>query len=134
MSDISMTDNWRNNVNKTPINSLYQKFYSINCIKTKNTHPYLRSTKDTLTNRDVYNCTNECIRSKQLSGEYDILRRTNNKTKKIIGYECNEYTESIEPIIFRRYQVHSLFLIVIYQKCKGVKACCITDFFHEKFP
>ena len=39
-----MTDNWRNNVNTTPINSLYQKFYSINCIKTKNSHPYPRST------------------------------------------------------------------------------------------
>ena len=48
MSNISITDNWRNdkfvhqtnNVNTTPINSLYQKFYSINCIKTKNSHSY----------------------------------------------------------------------------------------------
>ena len=102
MSFISMTDNWRNDVNITPINSLYQKFYSINCIKTNNPCSYSPPNKNVLTNRDVYNCTDECIRCKQLSGEYDIIRKTNNKTKTIICYECNEYTESIEPIIFRR--------------------------------
>ena len=40
MSDINMTDNWRSDVNITPINSLYQKLYSINCIKTKNPYSY----------------------------------------------------------------------------------------------
>ena len=61
MSDISMTDNWRNNqfvhqtnnVNTTPINFLYQKFYSINCIKTNNSYSYPRLTKDSLINRDI---------------------------------------------------------------------------------
>ena len=48
-----------------------------------------------LTNRDVYNCTDECIRSKHLSGEYDILRITYNKTKNVFCYECGEYTESV---------------------------------------
>ena len=42
MSDINMTDNWRNDVNTTPINSLYPKFYFINCIETKNSHSYTR--------------------------------------------------------------------------------------------
>ena len=133
MSDINMTDNWRNIVNTTPTSSLYQNFYSINCIKTKNSHPYTSSRKDTLTNRDVYNCTDECIHSKQLSEKYDIIRRTNNKTKNLFCYECGEYTESIEPIIIRQYQVHSFSLIVICQKCKGLKSCFITDFRHEKF-
>ena len=47
------------------------------------------SKNNVLTNRDVYNCTDECIHNKQLSGEYDIIRKTNNKTKTIICYECN---------------------------------------------
>ena len=50
---------------------------------------------------------------------------------KIFCYECNEYTESIETIIFRRYQVHRFSLIVICQKCKELKSCSITDFCHE---
>ena len=67
MSDASIPDNYINNqfihqtddINTNHINSFYQKFYSINCINTKNSHPYPRSTKDTLTNRDVYNCTDK---------------------------------------------------------------------------
>ena len=106
----NMTNNYTNNqsvhqtndIDTTPINSLYQKFYSINCIKTNNPCSY-PPPKNVLTNRDVYNCTDECIHSKQLSGEYDIIRTTNNKTKNIICYECNEYTDSIIPIIFKRY-------------------------------
>ena len=137
----NMTDNYTynqfvhqtNDVNTTPINSLYQKFYSINSIKSNNSHSYPRHKTNNLTNRDVHNCTDECIHCKQLSGKYDIIRRTNNKTKNIFCYECGEYNESIKPIIIRRYQVHSFFLIVICQKCKGLKSCYITDFRHEKF-
>ena len=71
---------------------------------------------------------------KQLLREYDILRRTNNKNKNIFCYECGKYIENIEPIIITRYQVHSISLIVICQKCKGFKSCSITDLFHKKFP
>ena len=48
MSDVSMTDNYRynqsihqtNDINTTPISSIYQNFYSINCIKTNNPCSY----------------------------------------------------------------------------------------------
>ena len=85
----------KTHINTTPIISLYQKFYSINCIKTNNWHLYSCLRKDTLTNRDVYNCNEECINSKQLSEKYKILRKPNNKTKNIFCYKCNKYTESI---------------------------------------
>ena len=53
MSFDSMTDNFKNNqsvhqsnnIDTTIINSLYQKFYSINCIKTNNSHLYPRPKK-----------------------------------------------------------------------------------------
>ena len=69
-----MSDNLRNdqyiyqpkNISTTPISSLNQKFYNINCIKSKNSYSYPRPKIDTLTNRDVYNCTDECIRNTQL--------------------------------------------------------------------
>ena len=54
--------------------------------------------------------------------------------KNIFCYECDEYTESIEPVIFRRYQVHSFSITVMCQKCIKLKSWSITDFFHEKFP
>ena len=86
-----MSDNLRNdqsvyqtkNISTAPISSLYQKFYNINSIKSKNSYSYSCAKIDTLTNRDVYNCTDECIRNKQLSVEYEMFRRTNNKTKNI---------------------------------------------------
>ena len=67
MSFDRLTDNYRNNqsvhqtndIDATHINSLYQKFYFINCIKTKNSHSHPRPIKDSLINRDVYNCTDE---------------------------------------------------------------------------
>ena len=133
-----MSDNLRNdqsvyqtkNISTIPISFLYQKFYNINSIKSKNSYSYPRPKKDTLTNRDVYNCTDECIRNKQLSGKYEMFRRTNNKTKNIFCYECNKYIESIEPIIIRRYQVPSFSITIMCQKCKGLKSWSITDFFH----
>ena len=69
-----------------------------------------------------------------MSKEYEILKRTNNKTINVFWYECDNYTKSIEPIIFRRYKVHSFSITVMCQKCKGLKFCSITDFHHEKFP
>ena len=62
-----------------------------------------------------------------------MFRRINNKTKNIFCYECNKYTESIEPIIIRRYQVHSFSISVMCQKCKGLKSWSITDFFMKNF-
>ena len=67
-------------------------------------------------------------------GEYEIYRRTNNKTKNIFCYKCNKYTKSIKDIIFRKYQVQSCSIIVIWKKCKGFKSYSITDFRHVKFP
>ena len=143
-----MSDNLRNdqsvyqtkNISTNPISFLYQKFYNINSNKSKNSYSssdkvqasYPRPKIDTLTNRDVYNCTDEWIRNKQLSGEYEMFRRTNNKTKNVFCYECNKYTESIEPIIIRRNQVHSFSITVMCQKCKGLKCWSITDFFSLK--
>ena len=142
MSFLNMSDNLRNdqsvyhpkNKNSTSINSLYQQFYNINCNKSKNSYSYPRPKINTLTNRDVSNCTDECIRNKQLSGEYEMFRRTNNKTKNIFCYEYNKYTESIEFIIIRKYQVHSFSITVMCQKCKELKSWSITNFFHEIFP
>ena len=40
---------------------------------------------------------------------------TNNKTKIIFFYKCKIYTESIESIIFRKYQIHGLSITVMYK-------------------
>ena len=107
MSDINMTDNWRNNVNTTSINYLYQKIYLLIVLKLKSMFISFAE-NNVLTNRDVYNCTDECIRSKQLSGEYDIFRRTKNKTKKLFVMNVMNilkvlnllYSEDMKYIIF----------------------------------
>ena len=38
-----------------------------------------------------------------------MFRKINNKTTNIFCYECHKYTESIKPMLIRRYQVHSFF-------------------------
>ena len=78
-----MADNRRNNqsvyqsndINTIPIRTLYKKFYTTNWITTNNPCSFPPPKTSIITNRDIYNCTDECIRSKQLSKEYDILRK-----------------------------------------------------------
>ena len=53
---------------------------------------------------------------------------------RIYFHECNEYTESIEPIILRKYQIHNFCIYALCEKCKLLKCMALTDFYYQKFP
>jgi hypothetical protein len=56
------------------------------------------------------------------------------KPKKIYCNDCQRYTLSIEPIIVRRYNIHSFSILAVCDNCENLKSCAITDFYEEKFP
>ena len=53
---------------------------------------------------------------------------------RIYCHKCNEYTESIEPIILRRYQIHNFCIYAMCEKCKLLTSIALTDFYYQKFP
>ena len=56
------------------------------------------------------------------------------KPYRIYCHDCNEFTESIELIILRRYQIHNFCIYAICEKCKLLKSIALTDFYYKKFP
>ena len=64
---------------------------------------------------------------------FKLFYKTKNPWR-IYFHECNEYTESIEPIILRRYQVDNFCIYAICDKCKLLKIIALTDFQYKKFP
>ena len=58
---------------------------------------------------------------------FKLFYKTKNPWR-IYFHECNEYTESIEPIILRRYQVDNFCIYAICDKCKLLKIIALTDF------
>ena len=49
-------------------------------------------------------------------------------------YDCKSYTESIEPIIIRRYNIQSFGIFATCDKCLTFKTLALKDFYYEKFP
>ena len=52
----------------------------------------------------------------------------NRKLWRIFCYDCNLYTQSIEPIIIRRYNTHSFGIFATCDKCKTFKIIGLKDF------
>ena len=63
-----------------------------------------------------------------------IILFLNQKPKRIYCYDCNEYTESIEPILFRRYNKPTFSILAMCNKCSNIKQCAVSDDLYEKFP
>ena len=62
--------------------------------------------------------------------------KSNYKTRKswrIYCYNCNSYTESIEPIIIRRSNSHSFAFLTACEKCENLKTLALSDYNCEKF-
>ena len=63
--------------------------------------------------------------------------KSNYKTRKpwrIFCHECNEFTESIEPIILRSYNIHNFFIYAMCEKCTLLKSIALTNFHYHQFP
>ena len=56
------------------------------------------------------------------------------KPKGIYCHECKEYTQSIEPILIRRYNKQTFAIVTVCNKCDNTKQCSMSDDFYEKFP
>ena len=69
-------------------------------------------------------------RSTTLSGQ----RSNNRKPWRIFCYNCNLYTESIEPIIIRRSNSHSFAFLAACNNCEDLKTLALSDYNCEKFP
>ena len=48
--------------------------------------------------------------------------------------ECKEYTQSIEPILIRRYNKQTFSILAKCEKCNEIKNIALSDDFHKKFP
>lgn len=56
------------------------------------------------------------------------------KPKRIYCYDCQCYSESVEPIIVRRYHESHFHVAATCSKCGRFKSCVINDFSRVKFP
>ena len=56
------------------------------------------------------------------------------KPKEIYCHECKEYTQSIEPILIRRYNKQTFAIVTVCKKCDNTKQCLMSDDFYVKFP
>ena len=56
------------------------------------------------------------------------------KPKGIYCHECKEYTQSIEPILIRRYNKQTFAIVTVCKKCDNTKQCSMSDDFYEQFP
>ena len=55
----------------------------------------------------------------------------NRKPWNIFCHDCNMYTKSIEVIIIRRYNNHSIGIFATFFKCKTFKTHVIQDCYYE---
>ena len=55
------------------------------------------------------------------------------KPCRIFCYNCNLYTESIEPIIIRRSNSHSFEFLAACNNCENLKTLALSDYNCEKF-
>ena len=53
---------------------------------------------------------------------------------RIFCYDWKSYTESIESIIIRRYNIQSFGIFATCDICKTFKTLALKDFYYEKFP
>ena len=63
----------------------------------------------------------------------NITTRINNrKLWRIFCYDRKLYTKSIEPIIIRRYNIHSFGIFATCNNCKTFQTIGLKDFEYEK--
>ena len=61
------------------------------------------------------------------------LMPVNTILKRMYCHDCREYTDSIEPIIIRRYNTYVFAILSLCNKCQKLKQCSISDEYHVKF-
>ena len=49
-------------------------------------------------------------------------------------HDCGEYTQSIKPIIIRKYNTYIFAILSMCNNCKILKQSSISDEHHVKFP
>ena len=55
------------------------------------------------------------------------------QTKGIYCHECKQYTQSIEPILIRKYNKQTFPIVTLCKKCGNTKQCLMSDDLYEKF-
>ena len=109
----SMTDNYKNNQSVIDYKSNFKT-----------------SVNKSTTLSDQKSTTLSDKKSITLSNQKSNTR----KPWRIFCYDCNSYTESIEPIIIRRHNTHSFAFLTACEKCDNVKTLALSDYNCEKFP
>ena len=56
------------------------------------------------------------------------------KPKRMYCHECKDYTQSIEPILNRRYNKQTFSILAKCEKCNEIKNIALSDDFYKKFP
>ena len=82
---------------------------------------------------DNYNNNQSVINCKSVL-KTPVNKFNTRKPWRILCYDCNSYTESIEPIIRRRHNTHSFAFLTACEKCDNVKTLALSDYNCEKFP
>ena len=56
------------------------------------------------------------------------------KPKRMYCHECKDYTQSIEPILIRRYNKQTFSILAKCEKFNEIKNIALSDDFYKKFP
>ena len=64
---------------------------------------------------------------------FTTVNNVNTRPKRMFCHESNGYTESIEPIIIRRYNTYVFAILSKCNNCNKLKQCLISDENHIKF-
>ena len=64
----------------------------------------------------------------------DFISSKCHKSKRMQCHECKEYTQSIEPILIRRYNRQTFSILAKCEKCNEIKNIALSDDFCKKFP
>ena len=54
------------------------------------------------------------------------------KPKRMFCHECKQYTQSIEPILIRRYNKQTFSILAKCDKCSEIKNIALSDDFYKK--
>ena len=76
----------------------------------------------------------DCLRNDQSFESIKYNNSINTRHKRMYCYNCGEYTQSIEPLIIRKYKKSVFAILSMCNKCKKLKQCSFSTEHHVKFP
>ena len=69
-----------------------------------------------------------------MTSNNDFVSSVCHKPKRMYCHECKAYTQSIEPILIRRYNKQTFSILAKCEKCNKIKNIALSDDFYKTFP